>query len=83
MTSKALRLAKEITAPAPNYYSLDDAAAELIRLHEVNVELVKALKEIDLLIGMEPFEHVSQEAAEAHEQIRAAIAKATGDQNEN
>lgn len=40
------------------------------------VELVEALEIADELIGVEPCEHVAQEAADGHRAIRAAITKA-------
>lgn len=39
-------------------------------------ELVKALEDADELIGIEPYEHVAQEAADAHRNIRELVAKA-------
>lgn len=40
--------------------------------------VLDALKDADELIGIEPFEHVAQEAADAHRNIRALIAEAEG-----
>lgn len=41
-------------------------------------KLLDALKDADEMIGIEPFEHVAQEAADAHRNIRELIAEAEG-----
>jgi hypothetical protein len=43
---------------------------------DIVAELVKALEDADELIGIEPYEHVAQESADAHRNIRAILAKA-------
>ena len=72
---EALRLANLLDlggdATRPNHW---EAAAELRRLHEVNAELLAALKEIVDQHGK--FEHCMWAAHIARE----AIAKATGEQ---
>jgi hypothetical protein len=76
MTDKqpeALRLADAIDLGRPRLV-LDciDAAAELRRLHEVNAELVEALKDI---LSWEENEEMTW-----YPKARAALAKATGEQ---
>lgn len=70
---EALRLANEIS----ECYEDDDywqrVAAELRRLHEVNAELVEALKRFSLYVAYNGDDWVQREA-------KAAIAKATGEQ---
>lgn len=44
-------------------------------------DLLDALIEADDMIGMEPYEHVAQEASDAHENIRETIRKAKGEDN--
>jgi len=72
MTDKqpeALRLAEHLEDQG--YYLDSDAAAELRRLHEVNAELVEALKQI---IDLPEDSRIHYKVA------RRAIAKATGEQ---
>lgn len=79
--SEALRLADLIDGRKCTYGDIDEAAAELRRLHEVNMALIDACQIITITYdklrpgyansGMEPLE-ISI--------IRAAIAKATGEQ---
>ena len=76
MTDKqpeALRLADAITHPEgePNWETCVKAAAELRRLHEVNAELVEAL------IGVV---RVADRATVEFDAAKAALAKATGEQ---
>lgn len=77
MTNKqpeALRLAESLEEP--DYCTLlqmRQAAAELRRLHEVNAELVEALK--DIIADPE-----TQLSKEDWAKANAAIAKATGEQ---
>ena len=71
----ALRLAKWLDAmPSSGYALSNQAAAELRRLHEVNQELLEALKEL-----VEVSAHLDA-CQGTVEQARAAIAKATGEQ---
>ncbi len=72
--SKALRLAELmdcLTVNSMKITILDEAAAELRRLHEVNAELVEALR---------PIAEHGEISAKIIEAARAAIAKATGEQ---
>jgi chromosome segregation ATPase len=64
------KLTGEVAALSAN--ALDD--------YKAIQELLEALKAADELIGMEPFEHVAQEAANAHKNIRSAIAKHSKEQ---
>jgi hypothetical protein len=76
MTDKqpeALRLAEWLEQGNYNHYDVTEAAAELRRLHEVNVELVEALKRLSLYVAYNGDDWVQREA-------KAAIAKATGEQ---
>ena len=67
----ALRLAKWLDAmPSSGYALPNQAAAELRRLHEVNQELLEALKEL-----VEVSAHLNA-CQGTVEQARAAIAKA-------
>ena len=67
----ALRLADEVTGMQPAYFT-SEVAAELRRLHEVNQELLAALK-----AQMYVTDWSEQEAA--NDIARAAIAKAEGE----
>ena len=68
---KALWLADVLTEEGDSWW--DDAAAiELIRLHEVNAELVEALRWLNLKGGL---------GSDVHEALRKLIAKATGENN--
>lgn len=74
MTDKqpeALRLADKLEAK--DFPPRRAAAAELRRLHEVNAELVEALKRLSLYVAYNGDDWVQREA-------KAAIAKATGEQ---
>jgi hypothetical protein len=71
MTDKqpeALRLAEHLEDQG--YYLDHDAAAELRRLHEVNAELLEALE----------FCAGTSYITDAHDVAKAAITKATGEQ---
>ncbi len=71
--SEALRLADALdsmTMDNIRFGQLDEAAAELRRLHEVNAELVEALGEIEW----------SNNSKWQQDRARAAIRKATGEQ---
>ncbi len=73
--SKALRLAELmdcLTVNSMKITILDEAAVELRRLHEVNAELVEALGMAAQYTAL--LDDFTQDA------IRAAIAKATGEQ---
>jgi hypothetical protein len=88
MTDKqpeALRLADRLEADAqgvnlgaegmgwePSANNMHDAATELRRLHEVNAELVEALR---------PIAEQGEISAKIIANAKAAIAKATGEQN--
>ena len=80
MNNEALRLAelfdglKLTVVGAQNALPMENAAAELRRLHEVNQELVEELTEMLSWQSLAP-EHVVISA-------KAALAKATGEQNE-
>ena len=77
---EALRLAAMLSLTFPGNKGVDLAAAELRRLHEVNAELLEALKG---LVQLDEEEHqrgpgdidICQEVQIAY----AAIAKATGE----
>lgn len=71
----ALRLADILQYKIPSIECLEIAAAELRRLHEVNAELVEALKMLtaECLDGFEPHEVFVNQGL-------AAIRKATGEQ---
>jgi hypothetical protein len=80
MTDKqpeALRIADALDELDLQFYSTellcDNAAAELRRLHEVNAELVEALKRLSLYVAYNGDDWVQREA-------KAALAKATGEQ---
>ena len=70
---EALRLA-DLIDKVP-YRGTHEAADELRRLHEVNQELLKALKEM-----LRSHEVGVQMAGRGLDKARAAIAKATGEQ---
>lgn len=57
---------------------VEDAAAELRRLHAVNTELLGALK--DLEAGYERLKDVGYPVSDCQKKARAVIAKATGEQ---
>ena len=63
------------------YEDYSEAAAELRRLHEVNQELLEALKEAnkELEYLNDPKGFVSMRQERIMEKARAAIAKATGE----
>ena len=79
MTDKqpeALRLADELESEWFADYDIQNAAAELRRLHEVNVELLDALKEIAAPNAFNS-DHRVEACREALREIaKAAIAKA-------
>ena len=67
----ALRLAKWLNAmPSSGYALPNQAAAELRRLHEVNQELLEALKLADALLW-----GANMNAVVVERKIKAAIAK--------
>lgn len=69
--SNALRLAKWLDAmPSSGYALPNQAAAELRRLHEVNQELLEALKLADALLW-----GANMNAVVVERKIKAAIAK--------
>ena len=79
---EALRLAemfdslKLTVVGAQNALPMEEAAAELRRLHEVNQELVEALEALDECRG--PFPAADAEINRAWEMVNAALAKARG-----
>ena len=73
---KALRLADDLEESALPTFIIEDAAAELRRLHKVNTELLEALKAMLTHMGMDEDEWNKP----TFDQARAAIAKATGEQ---
>lgn len=77
----ALRLADALDELDPQFYSTgllcEDAAAELRRLHDVNAELVEALKAMSAEFDSGD---VNDGEWAAIQKARAAIAKATGEQ---
>ena len=94
MTNKqpeALRLAEILESYYAGYNHTNTAAAELRRLHEVNAELVEALKDIidaERSAGRSTQGFVPRPATRAHQlrvylawqKAHAAIAKAAGEQ---
>lgn len=52
--------------------------SENAKLKADRVALVEALGEADELIAIEPFEHVAEEAAESHRNIRALLSNLRG-----
>ena len=70
---EALRLADDLDRWSHTTLDVHEAAAELRRLHEVNAELLEALKDV--------MEHLvdRNETDEAAVSARAAIAKAEGE----
>lgn len=88
MTDKqpeALRLAKIIDEGSKNAYGRQ-AAAELRRLHEVNMELVEALRTAKHAMSMRNWNWNSVASddfqRETYKTIEAAIAKVQGDNND-
>lgn len=81
---EALRLAECLNGHEYcSFVQMDDAASELRRLHELNIELLEALKAADWYIGqLEPFVYGADDNGvhEEHAKVRAAITKATGEQ---
>ena len=76
---EALLLANILQYQIPSIACLEVAATELRRLHEVNIELLEALKVItDCFLDTEG-NHGRYEM-EAMDKARAAIAKAEGDE---
>ena len=68
---EALRLAKWLDAmPSSGYALTNQAAAELRRLHEVNRELLEALKLADALLW-----GANMNAVVVERKVKAAIAK--------
>lgn len=77
---EALRLADALDTMMTRAFGIDEpakAAAEMRRLHEVNQELLKALKEVVAWMDA-PDESAFSDSQLAN--LRAAIAKATGGQ---
>ena len=71
---EALRLAKWLDAmPSSGYALSNQAATELRRLHEVNQELLEALKLADALLW-----GANMDAAVVERKVKAAIAKTEG-----
>ena len=70
---EALRLADLIDDRHATWGDIDAVSEELRRLHEVNAELVEALKWLDNWLCEKPM-------PECVKRIRAAIEKATGEQ---
>jgi len=68
---EALRLADELDAAPYSSPCTNNAAAELRRLHEVNTELLAALKALNDYYGMSAREQLETERA-----VKAAINKA-------
>ena len=69
-------------------FDMEDAAKFFCALHSDDVavnrmlladDLLDALIEADSMIEMEPYEHVSEEASDGHENIRETIRKAKGE----
>jgi len=84
---EALRLADALDHHSPHRIERE-AAAELRRLHEVNAELLEALRLIqpvkcDNLHHEKKHQHSYAEACPVKEWIDEVIAKATGEQYEN
>jgi len=80
MTDKqpeALRLAKILERQIPSIRCLEEAAAELRRLHEVNAELVEALNDI-----AEWTERYTTPGHPISTVAKAALRKATGENND-
>lgn len=84
---EALRLADELNALLESdsligASTIDKAAAELRRLHEVNAELVEALKliqiECDNLHHAKKHRHTYAESCKAKEWVNSVLAKAEG-----
>lgn len=90
MTNKqpeALRLADLIDNRHCTYGDIDEAADELRRLHEVNAELVEALKEAIEAIDewgayASPYFQNKYDLQSDINKARAALAKATGENND-
>lgn len=87
MTDKqpeALRLAEWLEHHTLNHVSNRHAAAELRRLHEVNAELVEALRLMNIecqhLHHAKKDQHGYDVACPVVERIKTSIAKATGEQ---
>ena len=57
-----------------------EAFKEIARLKATNLKLLHALRLANDLIGIEPYEHVSEEASKDHYFIREAIDKAEIDE---
>ena len=78
---KALLLANILEHQIPSIACLEVSAKELRRLHEVNTELLEALKEIvDVNPRLWDADVRDQFEPWAKNRARAAIAKATGEQ---
>ena len=87
MTDKqpeALRLAEILEGYYAGYMNTKEAAAELRRLHEVNAELVEALRLMNIecqhLHHAKKDQHGYDVACSVVERIKTSIAKATGEQ---
>lgn len=81
---KALWLADELEKYAYDFEWHSTAAAELRRLHEVNAELVEALRLMNIecqhLHHAKKDQHGYDVACSVVERIKTSIAKATGEQ---
>ena len=75
---EALRLAASLAAHSLSRHGQTQAAAELRRLHDLNQELLEALKLIEHATA--PTHDDGAYHENAHELARAAITKATGEQ---
>ena len=73
---EALRLAEVMSLTFPGNKGIDMAAAELRRLHELNQELVEALKDV-MRVWFGETQSTSEDW-DAANKARAAIAKASG-----
>jgi hypothetical protein len=77
---EALRLAEDLEYCASRelyrYMGLDEAAAELRRLHAVNAELLEALDTLTAVVGLTPVAGNKVALQEAFDLARAAIARA-------
>ena len=62
---------------SPDHFLMIEAAAELRRLHEVNQELIEALR---AMVIAHPIPSTVCKDRQAYEQAREAIAKAEGEQ---
>lgn len=77
--SEALRLAELLENSLKATFNTDEAAAELRRLHEVNQELLGALKKAKWMLERD---YIDDQKMCVIEKCEAAIAKAQGERNE-